>query len=225
MVLCSFDSEVAQFLRVCLELVDIRHELPSYSAVWAVMKVGLLSLLLQLRLRELMLELGDGAATIRHPRYWRVTMAMLNLVEAAGSRFCTDSTIQPWGVIYANSLRVSNAEPFSTSASSLGTEMVRWRRVGLMGWLYRNSIPADLFYIQPLSAWIQCEAQANPTSRELQSYTKGLEDFRPQRHSLIDTLRKSIDQSISHDLVRSFASRRRSWCLLCLSVLVAERMK
>jgi hypothetical protein len=46
--LCSFDGEVTQFLRACLELVDIRNELPSYSAVWAVMKVGLLSLLLQL---------------------------------------------------------------------------------------------------------------------------------------------------------------------------------
>jgi hypothetical protein len=79
--------------------------------------------------------------------------------------------------------------------------MVGWRRIGLMEWPYRSSMLADLFYIQPLSAWIQCEAQANPTSRELQSYTKGLEDFRPQRHSLIDTLRKGINQSISHDLV------------------------
>jgi len=34
----QFDSEVAQFLRACLELVDIRNELPSNSAVWAVMK-------------------------------------------------------------------------------------------------------------------------------------------------------------------------------------------
>jgi hypothetical protein len=47
-VLCSFDGEVAQFLRACLEL-DIRNELPSYSAVWAVMEVDLLSPLLQLR--------------------------------------------------------------------------------------------------------------------------------------------------------------------------------
>ncbi len=29
-------------LRTCLELVDIRNELPSYSAVWAVVKIGLL---------------------------------------------------------------------------------------------------------------------------------------------------------------------------------------
>ena len=35
---------------------------------------------------------------------------------------------------------------------------------------------------------IQCEAQANPTSRELQLYTKGLENFR-QHHSLINTVR------------------------------------
>jgi hypothetical protein len=47
-VLYSFDAEVAQFLRACLGLVDIPNELPSYSAVWAVMKVGPLSLLLQL---------------------------------------------------------------------------------------------------------------------------------------------------------------------------------
>jgi len=51
--LCRFDGEVAQFLLACLELVDIRNELPSYSAVWAVMKVGLLSLLLQLRYESL----------------------------------------------------------------------------------------------------------------------------------------------------------------------------
>jgi hypothetical protein len=43
-ILCSFDAEVAQFLRACLELVDIRNELPSYPAAWAIMKVGLLSL-------------------------------------------------------------------------------------------------------------------------------------------------------------------------------------
>ncbi len=46
---CSFDAEVTQFLRVCLELEDIRNELPSYSAVWAVMKVSLMPPLLQLR--------------------------------------------------------------------------------------------------------------------------------------------------------------------------------
>lgn len=45
-VLYSFDAEVAQFLRACLGLVDIPNELPSYSAVWAVMKVSPLSLLL-----------------------------------------------------------------------------------------------------------------------------------------------------------------------------------
>jgi hypothetical protein len=73
--------------------------------------------------------------------------------------------------------------------------------MGLMGWPYRNSILAGLFYIQPLSVWIQCEAQANPTSRELQLCTKGLEDFGPQHHTLIDTLRKGINQPLSHDLV------------------------
>jgi hypothetical protein len=40
--LCSFDAEAAQFLRACLNLVDIRNELPPYSAVWAIMKVSLL---------------------------------------------------------------------------------------------------------------------------------------------------------------------------------------
>lgn len=33
-----FDTEVTQFLRACLETVDIRNEFPSYSAVWAIMK-------------------------------------------------------------------------------------------------------------------------------------------------------------------------------------------
>jgi len=128
-VLCSFDGEVAQFLRACLELVDIRSELPSYSAVWAVMKVGLLPLLLQLRLRELMLELGDGPATIGHPRCQRVTMAMQDLVEGAGSCLCIDSVLQqPWGVIYAIVFEYLTRNCF------------------------RNSILAGLFYIQPLSA-------------------------------------------------------------------------
>lgn len=44
MVSCSFDTEVTQFLRACLETVDIRNEFPTYSAVWAIMKVSLLSL-------------------------------------------------------------------------------------------------------------------------------------------------------------------------------------
>ena len=39
MVLCSFDGKVAQFLRACLGLGDIRNELQSYLAVWAAMKV------------------------------------------------------------------------------------------------------------------------------------------------------------------------------------------
>jgi hypothetical protein len=49
MVLCSFDAEVTQFLRACLDIVDIRNEVPSYSAVWAIMKVSLLSLAIQLQ--------------------------------------------------------------------------------------------------------------------------------------------------------------------------------
>jgi hypothetical protein len=40
----SFDTEVTQFLRACLETVDIRDEFPSYSAIWAIMKVSLLLL-------------------------------------------------------------------------------------------------------------------------------------------------------------------------------------
>jgi hypothetical protein len=64
-----------------------------------------------------MLELGDGPATIGHPQCRRVTMVMQNLVEDTGLCLCTDSVLkQPWGVTYANSLRVSNAELFSTSA-------------------------------------------------------------------------------------------------------------
>jgi hypothetical protein len=41
-----------------------------------------------------MLELGDGPATIGHPRCWRATMAMQNLVEGAGSCLYTDSALQ-----------------------------------------------------------------------------------------------------------------------------------
>jgi hypothetical protein len=82
-----------------------------------------------------MLELGDGPATIGHPRCWRVTMAMLNLVEAAGSCLCTDAVLQqPWGVIYANSLRVSNAELFLLVPSSLGNRdggMASYRANGM----------------------------------------------------------------------------------------------
>lgn len=44
MVSYSFDTEVTHFLRACLENADIRNEFPSYSAVWAIMKVSLLSL-------------------------------------------------------------------------------------------------------------------------------------------------------------------------------------
>ena len=42
MVSYSFDTEVTQFLHVCLEHVDIRNEFPSYSAVYGIMKVSLL---------------------------------------------------------------------------------------------------------------------------------------------------------------------------------------
>ena len=35
----SFDAEVAQFLRAIFEKTDIRYGIPSYSTVWAVMKV------------------------------------------------------------------------------------------------------------------------------------------------------------------------------------------
>jgi hypothetical protein len=72
-----------------------------------------------------------------------------------------------------------------------------------MGWPYRNSILAGLFYIQPLSIWIQCEAQANPTSRELQLCTKGLEDFGPQHHPLIDTLRKGSTNHLAMILCKA----------------------
>lgn len=41
MVSYSFDTEVTQFLHVCLEHVDIRNEFPSYSAVYGIMKVSL----------------------------------------------------------------------------------------------------------------------------------------------------------------------------------------
>ena len=44
MVSHSFDTEVTHFLRACLEAVDIRSGIPTYSAVWAIMKVSLLSL-------------------------------------------------------------------------------------------------------------------------------------------------------------------------------------
>lgn len=66
---------MAQFLRACLGLVGIRNELP----FWAVVKVGLLSLLLQLRYEDLCWKLGDGPATIGHPACRRVTMAIQNL--------------------------------------------------------------------------------------------------------------------------------------------------
>jgi hypothetical protein len=40
----SFDAEVAQFLRVLFEMADIRHGITaSYSAVYAIMKVCVLS--------------------------------------------------------------------------------------------------------------------------------------------------------------------------------------
>lgn len=61
---CSFDAEAAQFLRACLDIVDIRDKVPSYSAVWAIMKVSLLSLVIQLQLHELIAELGHGPTTI-----------------------------------------------------------------------------------------------------------------------------------------------------------------
>jgi hypothetical protein len=75
-VLCSFDAEAAQFLRACLDIVDIRNEVPSYSAVWAIMKVSFLSLVIQLQLHRLMAEAGDGPATIRHTRCRGSAMAM-----------------------------------------------------------------------------------------------------------------------------------------------------
>ena len=81
-VLCSFDAEAAQFLHACLDLVDIRNEVPSYSAVWAIMKVSLLSLVIQLQLRRLMAEAGDGPPTIRHTRCRGSAMAMWNLSQS-----------------------------------------------------------------------------------------------------------------------------------------------
>jgi hypothetical protein len=60
----SFDAEAVQFLRACLSMVDIRNELPPYSAVWAIMKVSLPSLVVQLRLYKLIVEVGHGPATI-----------------------------------------------------------------------------------------------------------------------------------------------------------------
>lgn len=79
---CSFDAEAAQFLRACLDLVDIRDEVPAYSAVWAVMKVSLLSSVIQLQLHELIAELGHGPTTIGHTGCRRSTMAMRNLSQS-----------------------------------------------------------------------------------------------------------------------------------------------
>jgi hypothetical protein len=39
MVQYSFDAEVSQFLQACFEKADIRNDEPSYSTVWAIMKV------------------------------------------------------------------------------------------------------------------------------------------------------------------------------------------
>ena len=46
-----------------------------------------------------MLEPGGSPVTIRHPGAGGFTIAMLILVEGAGSSLCTDSILrQPWGV-------------------------------------------------------------------------------------------------------------------------------
>ena len=47
--LCSFDTEVAHFLRVVFEKVDIRDGIASYSTVWPIMKVCILSSIDQCR--------------------------------------------------------------------------------------------------------------------------------------------------------------------------------
>ena len=39
----SFDTELAQFLRAVFERADIRYEIDTYSKVWAIMKVCVLS--------------------------------------------------------------------------------------------------------------------------------------------------------------------------------------
>ena len=68
--LYSFDAEVAQFLRACFEMVDIRNGIPSYSAVLAVMKVGSLPLVIvQSRLHE------PTCRTRKWPRYHRTRQA------------------------------------------------------------------------------------------------------------------------------------------------------
>lgn len=41
--LCSFDTEVANFLRIVFEKADIRDGIASYATVWAIMKVCVLS--------------------------------------------------------------------------------------------------------------------------------------------------------------------------------------
>jgi hypothetical protein len=41
--LCSFDTEVAYFLRIVFEKADIRDGIASYATVWAIMKVCILS--------------------------------------------------------------------------------------------------------------------------------------------------------------------------------------
>ena len=68
--------------------------------------------------------------------------------------------------------------------------MVRRRRMELTRWPYRHSILAGLFYTN------HCRPESIASPRQIQHpgnsslYTKGLEDFGPQRHSLIDKLRK-----------------------------------
>jgi hypothetical protein len=122
---CSFDAEVTQFLRVCLELEDIRNELPSYSAVWAVMKVGLLPPLLQLRH-------GAYDKTRRWSRYLRthpvqgVYSGHTKLSRRCWIMLVYGLSITNLGVSYMQIFfEYRTPEPFSISAKFLGTECVR----------------------------------------------------------------------------------------------------
>jgi len=79
--LYSFDAEVAQFLRACFEMVDVRNGIPSYSAVWAIMKVCILPLMVvQSRLH------GHTCRTRKWPHYHRTRRAQGVYNGRAGRR-------------------------------------------------------------------------------------------------------------------------------------------
>lgn len=76
----SFDAEVAQFLRACFELVDVRDGLATYSAVWAIMKVCILLLAVFSRIyMSSVVQLGNGPTTIGHAGRRGSTMAVQDL--------------------------------------------------------------------------------------------------------------------------------------------------